>query len=88
MSKPIKPKTDAQTALIEAGLRAREMRKQLAVTWLASQEIIDAMRALRAGIKIPNKASVEVLENSAEPRKLEQKTSNDSDADTAKPSQN
>jgi hypothetical protein len=40
---------------IRAGHEARELRKQLAVTWLASQEIIDAMRALRKGIVIPGK---------------------------------
>jgi hypothetical protein len=52
-SNPIK-KTEAD-ALIRAGLEARELRKQLAVTWLASQEIIDVMRALRKGIVIPEK---------------------------------
>ena len=41
--------------MIEAGQQALAMRKQLAVTWLAAQEIIDAMRALRAGIPLPNK---------------------------------
>jgi hypothetical protein len=47
--------TKQESQLINAGLRARALRKQLAVTWLASQEIIDAMRALRAGIPLPNK---------------------------------
>ena len=44
-----------EVAMIEAGQQALQMRKQLAVTWLAAQDIIDAMRALRAGIPLPNK---------------------------------
>lgn len=41
---------------IRAGMRARQLRKQLAVTWLASQEIIDSMKTLRAGI--PNYSKI------------------------------
>jgi len=48
-------KSNAELRLIQAGLKAKILRKQLAVTWLASQQIIDAMRALREGIVIPDK---------------------------------
>ncbi len=41
---------------ILAGMRARQLRKQLAVAWLASQEIIDYMKALRASI--PNYSKI------------------------------
>ena len=51
-----------EVQLIEAGKQALAMRRQLAITWLAAQEIIDAMRALRAGIPIPNKTVEQSLE--------------------------
>ncbi len=51
-----------EVQLIEAGKQALEMRKQLAVTWLAAQEIIDAMRALRVGIPIPQKSVEQLIE--------------------------
>ncbi len=35
---------------IEAGNKARELRKELAATWLASEQIIQAMRELRQAI--------------------------------------
>ena len=47
--------------LIKAGLKARVLRQQLAVTYLASQEIIDAMRALRQGIPDPEKIKQSLL---------------------------
>jgi hypothetical protein len=41
-------KTEQQ--LLDAGNEAMELRRQLAKTYMASSEIIVAMRALRAGI--------------------------------------
>lgn len=53
-------KPELQTAkevrFLEAGNRARELRAQLAVTYAASTQIIDAMRKLREGIPLPDKS--------------------------------
>ncbi|MEJ2044800.1 MAG: hypothetical protein P8X74_16955 [Reinekea sp.] len=50
-----KRKREQQARLIEAGRNAQELRRQLAVTWLASEEIIQSMRALRQAIPIGDK---------------------------------
>ena len=45
----------AQQRLLDSSRQALELRRQLAVTWLAAEDIIQAMRALRAGIIVPAK---------------------------------
>lgn len=48
--------TRSEQKLINAGMKAKALRQQLAVTYLASTEIIEAMKALRQGI--PTVASI------------------------------
>ena len=47
--------------LIDAGLRAKRLRAQLAVTYAASTQIIEAMRKLREGIPLPDRHSTAQL---------------------------
>lgn len=44
----------SEARLIDAGVRARQLRAQLAVTYAASTQIIEAMRKLREGIPLPD----------------------------------
>jgi D-hexose-6-phosphate mutarotase len=46
---------EQQQRFLRAGHKALALRRQLAVTWLASEEIIRSMRALREGIPLPEK---------------------------------
>ncbi|WP_394169506.1 hypothetical protein [Saccharospirillum alexandrii] len=39
---------------LEAGLKAREMRKSLGYSYLAADEIIRSMRALREALPLPD----------------------------------
>lgn len=43
---------------VAAGLRAKALRKELALTWLASTEIILTMRALREAIPLPKSSAL------------------------------
>lgn len=43
-----------EARLLDAGNRARQLREQLAITYAASSQIIDAMRKLREGIPLPD----------------------------------
>jgi len=43
---------------LEAGLKAREMRKSLGYSYLAADEIIRSMRALREALPLPDSARV------------------------------
>ncbi|MDX1344177.1 MAG: hypothetical protein R3227_17525 [Reinekea sp.] len=53
--------TRQEARLIAAGKQAQELRRQLAITSQASLQIIAAMRALRAGIPLPNKGATKAL---------------------------
>lgn len=52
---PVKSTREQQARIIEAGYNALELRRQLANTWLASEQIIQSMRALRQAIPLPDK---------------------------------